>query len=126
MADQKYCCAKKHMKILPVGPRGYCSFFAEGIEVHGLRYADRLKAKCLRRIRSGAMCHFLRLEKYFSLHFFFTSQIPCQHHSKFVSAPVKFRVSTSQIPCVSTSQLPCQHHTKFRAAHQKPDRGDVG
>jgi hypothetical protein len=28
-----------------------------------------------------------------------------------VSAPLKFRVSTSQIPCVSTTQLPCQHET---------------
>jgi hypothetical protein len=39
--------------------------FGGDIEVHGLRYADRLKATSLRRIRSGAMCHFLRLENIF-------------------------------------------------------------
>jgi hypothetical protein len=76
-------------------------------------------------IRSGAMCHFLRLEKYFSVYFHLsvkfrvsTTRNSCQHQSNsvsaplnivsaplnIVSAPVNFRVSTTQYR-VSTSRI---------------------
>ena len=80
-------------------------------------------------IRSGAMCHFLRLEKYFSVHFHLsvkfrvsTTRNSCQHQSNSVSAPVKFRVSAPVEFRVSTTQYRVST-TRIRVSSKKTVRG---